>query len=275
MRILLVAVNYNSTEQALSFLKRCIGSKGTNVYVVMVDNSARPSGELASHVEQNSETQFYHAANENLGYLNGLGRGVAVGMARWGEFDWTVLCNVDLVLEMSGLKDQLARHVSDPSIGVVGPSIVSALSKRDQNPFLVQRPSIERVRAWRFIYRYPWLGMLYQFGSDLIRQRLSSSYRHAAVNNLRAVYAVHGSIFALSAAFLARAGSLHWPCFLFGEELWFAEKARELGLKVVYDPSIVVQHQEHITTKKLSSASKMRLHCDSMSWLIEQHWNSR
>jgi GT2 family glycosyltransferase len=67
------------------------------------------------------------------------------------------------------------------------------------------------------------------------------------------IYAPHGSFLIFSSEYFRAGGSLDFPCFLFGEEVYLAEVLRKLGLDVVYEPSLEVVHQEHKSTKLVKS----------------------
>lgn len=278
--IVYICVNYGSPSETLAHLEQLRGSTTEPYAAIVVENSPRSYPELDDWVARYPDNHRYLVGDGNVGYLNGLGIGMRRAMQDWPHADWVVLSNVDLILDASQFELYLATHQLDPRTGVVGPRIVSSMSMKDQNPFLMTRPSLSRMRAWRGMYRSYWIGALYQLGSDLwhrhaMRGLDSGRPHHPAANTSaggREVYAVHGSIFCMSARLLHKVGAVSWPCFLFGEEIWLAEKARNLGMRVVYDPAMRVEHSEHATTASLSSREKMRWHYQSINWLIENHW---
>lgn len=66
------------------------------------------------------------------------------------------------------------------------------------------------------------------------------------------IYAAHGACMIFSSKFFALGGTLEVPFFLYGEEIYAAEAARLLGLKVLYNPGLRVQHDEHQSTRARS-----------------------
>jgi GT2 family glycosyltransferase len=277
-----VCVNYQSPSDTLTHLQQLHRTSTQPYAAVVVENSPRRYEDIEAWVSRHAVNHRYLSADGNVGYLNGLGLGVRCALDAWPDVKWVVLSNVDLTLDAPQFERRLGQLCHDPGVGIVGPRIVSSMSTRDQNPFLAERPSLARMRMWRATYRNHWIGAFYQLGADLWRhhlQRVATGAprrqpTHRECDAARDVYAVHGSIFCLSGPFAHSAGELRWPCFLFGEELWFAERARQLGLRVVYDPCIVVEHREHVTTATLSSRAKMRWHHQSIDWLIEHHWTA-
>jgi len=59
------------------------------------------------------------------------------------------------------------------------------------------------------------------------------------------IYAAHGSFLAFHRSYFERGGTLGHGAFLFGEEIFVAETARRLGLAVLFEPRVIVEHAEH------------------------------
>ena len=68
------------------------------------------------------------------------------------------------------------------------------------------------------------------------------------VKGLLKVYAIQGSCMFFTRRFFEAGGTLKYPCFLFGEELYLAETARRLGLDIVYNPKMQMEHRDHVST---------------------------
>lgn len=278
--IVYVCVNYKSPRETLAHLEQ-LQQKSTQSYaVVVVENSPTHYAELDNWVSHYPDNHRYLVSNGNVGYLNGLGIGVRCALRDWPKAEWVVLSNVDLTLDASEFEHRLLNHLVDTDIGVVGPRIISSMSRQDQNPFLEARPTLVKMHIWRAIYRSNWIGVLYQLASDLWRHCTRSAWLECVLQRFsncksvveKQVYAVHGSIFCLRTRFIREAGELEWPCFLFGEEIWIAELARRLGMRVLYDPAMSAEHREHITTASLSLRGKIRWHYQSINWLIKNYW---
>jgi len=63
------------------------------------------------------------------------------------------------------------------------------------------------------------------------------------------VYAPHGAFMIFAREYFERGGTLDVGAFLFAEEGFVAETCRKLGLDVLYDPTIEVLHDEHVSTR--------------------------
>ena len=76
-------------------------------------------------------------------------------------------------------------------------------------------------------------------------------YIKASLNG-QEIYAGNGSIFIFTKAFLTHNAPFHYPCFLYGEELFFAELIRKSQLKTVFYPDIYIENSTpNVSTKSL------------------------
>lgn len=170
-----------------------------------------------------------------------------------------VISNVDLRLADSVFFEQLGTLASIPDLGAVAPSIYSDLTGIDQNPYMKTRPSRRRMHAYKWLYRNWMVLNLYELSAALFHRartvlKISRTLSADSVQHTReTIYAPHGSLIILSKQYFERGGDLNFPEFLFGEEIYIAEKMRSLGLKVIYEPRLRVMHEEHHSTKLLKS----------------------
>jgi len=84
----------------------------------------------------------------------------------------------------------------------------------------------------------------------LARLRSKSGLISTSVSkdSLKFIYAPQGSCIVFSKLFFSLGGKLNYPKFLFGEEIFVAETARNFGLRVVYSPRLKVWHDDHSST---------------------------
>jgi GT2 family glycosyltransferase len=86
---------------------------------------------------------------------------------------------------------------------------------------------------------------------------------------VRTIYAPQGSCLVFSRRYFEQGGSLEYPAFLFGEEIFVAETVLRLGLQVVYDPRLRVWHDEHASTGRLRSRKLARYVGQSAAYLAD------
>ena len=254
--VLLLCVKYGADKETEKYLESVRGLRGQqNLQVLVVDNmvDSSPARWLARH---NCAT--IHAP-ENLGYFGGGRYGLSHYLRQNPLPDWIIVSNVDLAIADPDFLLHLASLSRFPRLGAVAPRIRSALTGRDQNPFMRVRPSPIRMHVYKWLFR-SWLVLnTYELASAAVHKargavrRLTGIVVSRGASSRQTIYAPHGSFLILSKNYFARGGDLEFPEFLFGEEIYIAESMKNLGLEVLYEPSLEVLHNEHRSTNLLKS----------------------
>lgn len=254
--VLLICVKFGADSEVAQYLQSVRSLRGQqHLRVLVVDNTVEDSVTEASE----AETYPVIKTGKNLGYLGGARCGLSYFLAHNPLPDWIIISNTDLAIPDPEFLHRLSQAATISDLGALAPSIRSGLTGRDQNPFMRTRPTAFRMHFYKLLYRNWLLLNLYEIASALFH-KVNSALRNTArnvpeaVRNLsEAVYAPHGSFLILSKNYFAAGGDLEYPEFLFGEEIYIAENIRRLGLKVMYDPSLKVLHEEHRSTKLFRS----------------------
>jgi GT2 family glycosyltransferase len=250
MGLLLICVNYHAdveTVQWVEAVRRQPESEA--VKIVVVDNTPRDAGDdFGAQLQKQSDAIQWMPAPENLGYFGGARFGLERFLEKSPLPEWVMLSNVDLAFGDTPFFDRLLRMDWDERVGVVAPAIRSALSGREQNPCMIRRPSAGRMHFIKWVTgTFPRL-CLYEWGSRW-KARLAGRVRPIQTPEpAQVVYAPHGSCLLFRKRYFEGGGTLHYPSFLFGEEIFVAETARALGLQVYYQPALQIVHREHLTT---------------------------
>lgn len=247
--VLLICVKYgadNETERYLESIQTLQSRNG--LHVLVVDNTVGGTWAISSH----SDYQAVQAPG-NLGYFGGARFGLSLYLEQNPLPDWIIISNVDLYIEDPLFLERLSQLSSIPDLGAVAPSIRSALTGVDQNPYLRARPSALRMHVYKWLYR-SWIVFNTYEGVAALFHKFRSWLRKLRTNTGKppcreTIYAPHGSLLILSKSYFDRGGDLQFPQFLFGEEIYIAETLRKLGLSVLYEPSLRVVHDEHRSTK--------------------------
>lgn len=258
----IIAVSFFGSTQTDTLLRSVEQQSSRDWRITLVDNSesSEEALRLGSTLERCSQAALV-VASRNFGYLGGAR---LAGHRLSTDDTWTVICNTDIEFRDP---EALARLEKLPptGIGVVAPSVVSARTGRDQNPYMHQRPSLRVQQRRRRQLASPLLAQASLLLSAAVQRAPASRRPRPSTSGAvplaplpREIYAAHGSVFALSSDYFARGGDLLHPLFLFGEELFFAEKCRELHLSVVYVPEIQVLHLEHAQTHLFRSRPVLR-----------------
>lgn len=249
----MICVKYGAdkeTERYVDSLRTLQSRKA--LHVLVVDNTADSTWATSSH----SDDQAVQAP-ANLGYFGGARYGLSLYRQQNPIPDWVIVSNVDLSIDDPSFLERLAPLASIPNLGAIAPRIQSSLTGVDQNPYLRVRPSARRMhlykrlfRSWLILNTYEVLGTLFRRVRGALSGRRKGS---SQLPSQETIYAPHGSFLILSRNYFDRGGTLDFPEFLFGEEIYIAEHMRRLGLTVIYEPSLHVTHQEHHSTKLFKS----------------------
>lgn len=243
-----VAVSYFGSRDVNGLVQSLLTQVVDDWRLMIVDNSVdfEETRRLERVAAMDSRIELL-LSKENLGYIGAVRLAVS-------ECDsaaaWTVVCNTDVALaDSSALNNLLACDTA--GIGILAPSVLSQRTGCDQNPFMRKRPSLAEQRRRRAQLANP-LAAQASLLVSLAKQTMRRGAR-GGVAVAADVYAAHGSAFAFSSRYFDSGGGLDHPLFLFGEELFFAESCRRLGLTVRYEPAVKFVHREHANMGVLRS----------------------
>jgi GT2 family glycosyltransferase len=246
--------------------------------VVVVDNTPRDSSEaLFARLRVVDPRVRTVKAQRNLGYFGGACHGWEEWQKEPGILpEWVVVSNVDVGFVDQAFFVRLLQAPYPGDIGVVAPSIRSEARHGDWNPKIGTRPSRRRMHAYKLLYRSRWLFNFYEMLAR-VKYALTGSRRSRAGSEEpgttpRFIYAAHGACMLFAREYFVRGGTLRYPSFLFGEEIFVAETARELGLRTVYDPQLAMTSEDHVSTGWLRSKRMVEYMRESAVFLADRYF---
>lgn len=267
MRLLILCVNYHSGGAALRFARDAAARlDGPDWRLLVIDNSERGDPQL-SGLDGLHPQIGRHSNGQNLGYFGAAAAALAGYLRTHPLPDWVMVANADLRID----SDFGALQDLDADCAVVAPAIVSTFDGHDQNPYMRRRPSHRRMRRLRLVASRYALAQGY-FLLYLLKKRLARWRRPgvAPVGYRMSIYAPHGACVLFARTYFAAGGSLDYGEFLFGEELFVAETARRLGLRVCYLPALRLRHVEHTSTGWWRSRRLWRYQKRSINYCFER-----
>ena len=250
--VVIITVEYGNRGDTSSLIESLEETKGNEtIELIVVDNSKQDIPFDSKITETSRRIRFRRLKPpDNLFYWGG----AAAALSDLGYFasphepQWVVICNNDVAFSDSTFFTRLASL--DPRSGaLIAPCIISAVTGRDQNPFMRKSPGLLTRTRWRLYdsgygmatlllsLRPLWLAAAKRF------KRRADSERGAAE-----IFAPHGACVVFSSEFFRRGGRLDTAVPLFAEELTIATEASRLGVPVKYVPQLRVTHREHTTT---------------------------
>jgi GT2 family glycosyltransferase len=262
MEPLVIIVNY-FTEADVH--RQLLPFRDAGVRFVVVDNGSRDQSILESLHAWSNVRVF--STGSNLGYLNG----GFFGLERYLEQEsiprWILVSNPDITFSPS-LFARLPL-IDSSSVAMLAPRIVSERTQKDQNPFMLQRPTRKKLHRLQRLHAWPAIADIYRLGGGFYHRFRAD---RPAPNPKQAIYAAHGSCMIISSEFLMKLPELSYPAFLYCEEIYLAEEARRLGLPIVYRPDLEVVHSEHRTTKVFRSHTIIKHHKEALEVCLRRYW---
>ncbi len=205
---------FNQIDLTLQTLLFLSGSTGVSFEVILIDNA---SHDATRQIEAQVPGLVVIRNTLNLGFVAASNQGIAAARGRH-----VLLLNNDVVLPPNALALAAARLDSDPGIGVVGARVVRSHGQLQEAGCL-----------------------LFQDGSALGYGRDRDPHE-AEFGFLREVDFVSGLFLMTPRAVLQQLGPLD-PDFApaYYEDTDYCVRVWEAGLRVVYDPAVVVVHLEY------------------------------
>ena len=248
---LFICVHYHGMKETREFLGSLDALKGNGYHCIVVDNSDdfEPCPGVAEAVREGLVTTA--KPHENLGYFNGAQFGL--DQFEGALPDWVVVCNADVTPRYDFL-ERLASATVDDRSGVLAPRIVSMPDGEELNPHLVRRPTAVAMHVRKLFLCSRLLRPLY-FACNRFKRFVFHALRRPTTPRRPApgravIYAAHGSCLVFHRRYFEAGGTLRHSTFLFGEEITVAETVRKLGLRILFEPSLQVQHRQHSSTGK-------------------------
>ena len=254
--VLMICVNYRKPAETARFVTSALQqSLRSPLRVVVVDNSPTPQASM------NDPNVRILAAGKNLGYFGAAAAALSDHLKSHPLPDWVIVSNPDVYLPDHSVLQRLCDSHRGDEPAVIAPSIRTLDSGSDQNPYMRRRPSRLRMHMYSWIYSaYP-VDFTFQ-GLAWIKHRvldgLSKLPPAGNATQPEKIYAPHGSFIALHRSYFERGGTLEFGAFLFGEEIFIGETARRLGLNVLYEPSVVIEHTERNMASTMWNRDRFR-----------------
>lgn len=268
MKVLILCVLYNSYNVIYDYIKSLQNAKkclqnDIDVDVVIIDNSEK---KIDFDKNFNGINTIKIDSDKNLGYFGGIEFGIRKLYNHFFEYDYIIISNVDVKVN-EDFFENLKSYQLDSNIGCIAPSICSAVESENRNPKIINRITLKKLKILRIMYKYPMLHYIYEKTAYILRRKVISHNRRCEI------YAPHGSFIIFCKASYNFLINMHYPIFLFGEEIYIAENIRNMGLKIIFDPIFTVFDSEHVSTKTLKSKIYYMYNYKAIDWLIKEYFN--
>ena len=239
-KYLLICVTYHSDKELHTFLESVHRAE------------ERVKGQMVVDIE------IADNGKDNKGYLGGA---LPIYNGRAKEYDFVSISNVDLQLEPDFF-EQLLR-IDTKGLGWIAPDIYTDKINRHENPFMLSRPTKRNFMIWNIIYSSTWIYRMYY-----VLHRLKNKY--SKVYPAGDIYAGHGSFMLFTKTFVENNPDLHFPGFMYSEEIFMAELVRNARLNVRYCPTLHIANIGNISTGLINQSRKSRWSKESLRAIYKQ-----
>ena len=278
-RVVFLCVNYHNEGDTAAFVNSVMSQEPNDLSsVVVIDNNegTQPHETLRQLADSSNQVMVL-SPGRNLGYFGAAAWGLERFLQLASLPDWVIVANTDMLFPGTDFLARLFSLHSDAPPAVIAPAIYSTVTGVNQNPHLVRRPSRTRSRFYTWVYRYYPTFVVYG-AVALVRATVRRWWTVALRKQKRdsgkphAIYAPQGSFIIFNRRYFECGGDLEHGAFLFAEEITVAEKAKRLGLEVVYDPRLEVHHRAHATTGLFRSRRLARYQWEASVFCYKEYF---
>lgn len=266
-------MNFKNHLQTSDFVKNLVGLPGSeDISVIVASNDPDGSGIQQLKVLEVDKRVKVLSWKENLGYFGAANRAYE---SLNEDFSLLIIANSDLKITDSEFIKKLSKLPRSINAGAIGPSIISELSNKETNPYMLKRPAKYKMHIIKWIFRYWALCQLYQWlglAKSILQRKLKLKRGNNALSEAISCYAIHGAFMILTSEYFKRGGDLKHPVFLYNEEIYVAENCQKNGLRVIFDPSLKVVHQEHGSIGLLYSRSILKFKSEAAKYFADRYF---
>lgn len=265
-KIAISVICYDNEKEILEFADKLSRQNDSGKIVLLVTcNKCTDVKKLINDLNKIKIYSQVFEPKENLGYLHGC----LYGFEEFSdEYEWAIISNTDIDFVSDSFFSKLLNSHYDSKIGCIGPDITLKVTGKQQNPFALSRPGNTLMKFRKVVYGNYFLYRLYYALSD-IKNKISHT-KTQKENGY--VYGVHGSIIILRKECIDKFLKDNIQIFMYGEELYIAEKLKENQLLSYYDKSLKIIHNENQSTGKIDSHRKQKWCSQSINFLVERYW---
>lgn len=271
-QILITCVNHNSYKELKTFLSSINNAakraeRQCHVVVLVADNSDKK--ETISTAYYSSILCYVYSVANN-GYINSAQEAMLqYGSSKCQQADFVIVSNVDISLNETFFSQLLILKTTD--IGWIVPRIYTPSRKTEENPSAIYRYSKFKLQILKCLFSVPFLLRCYEKTIRLIK--CQQRQKNATSLQEKIIYAGHGSIFIFTKNIIQNIFPFNFPCFLYGEELYFAELLRKNHLNTCFYPQLEVENTyANVSTSKLKYAQRCKYNYIAIRYILNEFY---
>lgn len=231
--------------------------------IVIVDNASRnDSGKLLQDKYKNDDKIHIILSKENLGFANGNNLGFEYAKANLNP-DFIVMCNNDVYMIQDNFCEKIIEEYNESKFAILGPRIL--LSGNRICAYEDRMPSIKELKKTRVITKIFYylnkiylrrLFSIYYLLKNIIRNKTKSNIIDTSIRKEDVL--IHGSCIIFSKEYINEFDGIDNRTFLYYEEQLLYIRIKQKNLKSVYNPLIMIFHNECAATNQSRTNKRKR-----------------
>lgn len=262
--IVFLILHYNTiydTRKCIESIKKYIH---VNYRIVVVDNnSLNKSGVSLKSEYENDKTIEVILSSKNLGFANGNNLGFEYIHKNF-DTDFVVMLNNDTYLLDDNFYELVKDEYENSHYAVMGPKIL--LPDNKVNPIQKELISLKELkrRVFRLYVNYYcnlfYISFIYDGLKKIFlkKRTVKSYYNMDGVDERQEDIVLHGAFLIFSKKYFEQFNGLDSRTFMYMEEKMLAAKLKKCGLKSVYNPKIVIFHNEDSATNSIKKTKRSK-----------------
>lgn len=229
-KVSVIIVNWNVTDSLERCIKSVMATKYPDLELIVIDNNSDVKPKFVS-IQNSTNIGLPRAWNQGLKQATG---------------DYILILNPDTRLPKDFFTTAIAYLKSHPEVGVLGPKFIDPDGTPQGSVF--PEPSVMAA------IREFWLGQ-----KGLTLKECPKTDKPIAVNS------ISGACLFLPKSTIVRLGKFTEKVFMYYEDLDYCRRIRQAGLKVYFNPHIVIVHEHGQSAAKSGGAAQKYLR-DASLW---------
>ena len=268
-KIAFVILNYKNCTDTIQCIESISNLSITDKLIVIVDNGSKDgSTDTLNELFGKVKDIVIIPLEENVGFSRGNNAGYKYVREHY-DADFVVITNNDVLFPQSDFSARLQKIYEETRFMVYGPDIFVRKTGEHQSPMYLELPSVDTLEKELDMYRYyedkpkKWVNRR-KIQIVKNRQCCKSTFFntiYSIIKNSHAIYknnrhqdcCLQGACLIVSKEYLEKEEKMFSPePFLYCEELLLYMRCISKKYKTVYDPSIIIFHEDSSTVKKIT-----------------------
>lgn len=260
-KIVFLILHYYTIDDTIKCVTSIKERIDTNNYeIVIVDNgSPNGSGQELKKKYEKDENIHILINDKNLGFANGNNLGFEYAKKQL-KADFIVMLNNDTILLRDNFIEVVSKEYEYSHFAVMGPKILLPEDRICYYPEnLISRQKLKKNIRKSFIYmllEYLYVGNIVRVIKKCIKMDLKDNKNYynkedieEKTKNRKEDIVLHGCFLIFSPEYISCFNGLDNRTFLYKEEQLLYIRIKKNGLKSVYNPELVIFHNESSATK--------------------------